>query len=627
MEQKNIFIEPNEEIVSIIDRLAQDKGKEIGLVIPRGAQVWQSSINLKLLKREADILGKDVTLIVTDSLEKEAAENVGFKVRRENDFPIELAQAKPTEKKREPKAIKVKTLTSPKERLGKNKENMIGLLVEEMESDKEKDKINSSLNKEEDEVVTQLVQKKSPSGLDRFVPLKNKSIDVFSLKKPKKKSMDIVDPEDVKVNFFRRRILGEKFLSKKKIPQERIEPQPRQEDIIPPRMEPVRVEHEGRRLKWSKIFILFIILAVVISGTVTYLVLPSTEITITPKVEKKSFDLSLIGTVSISRIDEILNRLPLQEVKVVKSNSQEFLATGEKQLDEKAKGTITVYNEYSSSDQTLVATTRFESPDGKIFRIPKTITVPGAKIEEGRIIASSIDVEVIADQPGDDYNIGPADFTIPGFKGGPKFASFYGKSKESMSGGSIEKVKVVLAEDLEQAEKILIEQLKGEVSQALEEQIPSDLKILEGGLKEEIADITSTAKEDDQADKFNLGIDMVIRALLYREEDLKDLIDLNLIAQITEEKRPLSDTQKIKWQEPIIDWEKGEVSFSLEIEEDLAFKIDTDKLKSNLVGKEEVEVRKYLTSQPEIEKAKVTFWPFWANRIPKQEKKIKITVE
>ncbi len=613
---KNIFIEPNEEIVSIIDRLAHDKGKEIGLVIPRGAQIWQSSINLKLLKREADILDKDVTLIVTDSLEKEAAENVGFRVRKENDFPVELAQAKPIEKKREPKAIKVKTLTSPKERLGKDKENMIGLLVEEMESDKEKEKINSSLNKEEDEVVTELVRKKSPSGLDRFAPLKNKSIDVFSSKKTKKKSMDIVDPEDVKVNFFRRRILGEKT-----------KPQSGLEEIIPPRMEPIRVEHEGKRLKWSKLFIFFIILAVVVSGVVAYLTLPSTEITITPKVEKKSFDLSLVGTVSISRIDEILNRLPLQEVKVVKSNSQEFLATGEKQLDEKARGTITVYNEYSSSDQTLVATTRFESPDGKIFRIPKTITVPGVKIEEGRIIASSIDVEVIADQPGNDYNIGPADFTIPGFKGGPKFASFYGKSKESMSGGSTEKVKVVLAEDLEQAEKILVEQLKGEVSQALEEQIPSDLKILEGGLKEEIADITSTAEEDDRADKFNLGVDMVIRALLYREDDLKDLIDLNLIAQITEERRPLSDTQKIKWQEPTINWEKGEVSFSLEIEEDLAFKIDTDKLKSNLVGKEEVEVRKYLTSQPEIEKAKVTFWPFWANEIPKQEKKIKIIVE
>ena len=62
----------------------------------------------------------------------------------------------------------------------------------------------------------------------------------------------------------------------------------------------------------------------------------------------------------------------------------------EKELNEKARGSLTVYNEYSSSPQTLVATTRFESPEGKIFRIEKNIVVPGAKIEEGKIIASTI---------------------------------------------------------------------------------------------------------------------------------------------------------------------------------------------------------------------------------------------
>ena len=59
----------------------------------------------------------------------------------------------------------------------------------------------------------------------------------------------------------------------------------------------------------------------------------------------------------------------------------------------------------------------------------------------------------------------------------------------------------------------------------------------------------------------------------------------------------------------------------------MAFKINTDELKMELVGQKEVDVRRYLASQPKIEKAKVSFWPFWVNKIPKQEKKIKITVE
>ncbi|MFH1671217.1 MAG: hypothetical protein ABH889_00345 [Candidatus Portnoybacteria bacterium] len=603
MEQKNIFIEPNEEIVSVIDRLVQSKSREVSLVVPRGAQIWQSSINLKLLKREADNLNKEVTLIVSDNSEREAAEGIGFLVKKEKDFPVQFAQAGPIKRREEPKATKAIPLSERK--LDKDKDNMIDLLVEGMESDRGKIQADSLAGEggEEDEIIARLI--KSGGG-------------------PERRMADIVNPEKVKVNFFRKRLLGEK---EKERPGEKVKIEQKTEDVVLSRVEPVRTIEGGSGFKWSKFLAFFIILAVIISGIVAYLVLPSTEIIITPKIEERKFDLSLIGTVSISRIDEILNRLPLQEIKVVKSDSQEFVATGEKQLNEKARGMITVYNEYSSSDQALVATTRFESPDGKVFRISKNITVPGAKIEEGQIIASSIDVEVIADQPGSDYNIGPTNFTIPGFAGSPKFASFYGKSKESMSGGSIEKVKVVTADDIKQGEKILIDRLKADVDGSLEEQIPGDLKILEGGLKEEVADISSTIEEGDPADKFNLSVDMVVRALLYKEEDLKDLIDLNLIAQIEDDKRPLSDTQKVKWEDPLIDWNKGEAQLSLEVQEGLAFKIDAEKIKNELVGKKEVDVRKYLASQPEIEKAKVNFWPFWVKKIPKQEKKIKITVE
>jgi len=46
-----------------------------------------------------------------------------------------------------------------------------------------------------------------------------------------------------------------------------------------------------------------------------------------------------------------------------------------------------------------------------------------------------------------------------------------------------------------------------------------------------------------------------------------------------------------------------------------------------LAGKDEIEVRKYLSSLSEIEGARVIFWPFWVKRIPKNKDKIKITIE
>ena len=69
----------------------------------------------------------------------------------------------------------------------------------------------------------------------------------------------------------------------------------------------------------------------------------------------------------------------------------------------------------------------YKSQTPIIFRIPKTVTIPGAKLESGELIPGKLEMEVTADNAGEKYNIEPSDFTIPGFKGSPKFEKFYAK--------------------------------------------------------------------------------------------------------------------------------------------------------------------------------------------------------
>ncbi len=607
---KTIYIEPNEEIISVVDRLIQTGSEQVDLVVPSGAQIWQSSINLKLLKREIDNLNKQVALIVSDDLGAEMAERVGFVVKKEKDLPGESVQQEQEEEKEQ------------EQEEAEDREDMIGLLVKKLESEKESVQPQAVLAK-----AGGKVEKDSSSSDSQPVPIHKKSPSLSGLrfKEPRKKMVDIVNPDkDVKVKFFRRQFL------RKKSP-ERIEPAAR--PAKPVELEPIARQQAAPMVRevpassrWPKFFIIFIVAAFLIAGLVGYLVLPTTEITLWPKTEKVNFDLSVLGSMGVSQIDENLNKIPLQAVEVKKTKSGEFLATGEKEINEKARGFITVYNEYSSSPQTLVATTRFESPEGKIFRIMESVTIPGAKVEQAQIIPSSIEVEVVADEAGEDYNIEPTDFTIPGFKGTPKFVGFYGQSKAPMSGGLTGKVKVASTEDVDKAEEGLIEELKNELRQALEEQIPDDLKIMEGGLKEEITTI-STIEPGTKTDKFTIEMKALTQVLLYKEEDLKNLVDLNLISQVSDNKVPLSETQQISWDEPVIDWVKGEALLSLKVEEEVAWQIDIQSLKQELVGQSEVEVRKYLANQEEIEKAKVSFWPFWVKKIPSQEKKIEIIIE
>ena len=92
------------------------------------------------------------------------------------------------------------------------------------------------------------------------------------------------------------------------------------------------------------------------------------------------------------------------------------------------------------------------------------------EIEEGEIVPSSIDVEVVADEPGKEYNIGPTTFSIPGFKGSPKYEGFYGKSTKPMTGGLIHQGKVVSEEDVARAETELKEALLEEAQEELKKQ-------------------------------------------------------------------------------------------------------------------------------------------------------------
>lgn len=154
----------------------------------------------------------------------------------------------------------------------------------------------------------------------------------------------------------------------------------------------------------------------------------SASIVITEKRGEK--EISLTIPVSIGSV--ATGTLPAQMIAVSARAERSLPATGEATVQSKAGGTITIVNEYSAEPQTLVRNTRFETPTGLIFRIQEAVTVPGKTAAGG----GTLDVRVVADDVGDDYNVGPiARFTVPGFAGKPQFESFYARSSEAMVGG------------------------------------------------------------------------------------------------------------------------------------------------------------------------------------------------
>ncbi|MEK7505828.1 MAG: hypothetical protein AAB597_02950 [Patescibacteria group bacterium] len=195
------------------------------------------------------------------------------------------------------------------------------------------------------------------------------------------------------------------------------------------------------RMSTKLILLAFAVLIII--GGVSYSLWVGATVTLTRKSVSSTLDASVVAeerapagglgyvTLSISRVSE-----------------KEVPATGEKNVEKRAAGTIVIYNNYSAASQRLVTNTRFETPEGKIYRISAPVVIPGRKGTGSNTTPGSIEAVVTADSPGEEYNGPPTDMTIPGFKGTPQYSKFYARSKTSFVGGFRGVVKTAKPEDL-----------------------------------------------------------------------------------------------------------------------------------------------------------------------------------
>lgn len=99
-----IYLEPDEEITSVIDKLRGSNHDAVALVVPRGASLAQSIVNLKLLKKSAKELGKDIALVATDRIARNLGSQIGLTVYSkvsEAEKGIKKFALEPVEKKDE----------------------------------------------------------------------------------------------------------------------------------------------------------------------------------------------------------------------------------------------------------------------------------------------------------------------------------------------------------------------------------------------------------------------------------------------------------------------------------------------------------------------------------------------
>jgi len=372
--------------------------------------------------------------------------------------------------------------------------------------------------------------------------------------------------------------------------------------------------------------------ATVIIATLAYLawfILPKVDIRIVAKkVQWASTDPVIVNT-NINTPDSASRQIPGEILTEKKTTVATYKASGQKYVERKAHGTITIVNAYSSTPQPLVATTRFQAPDGRIFRLANQITVPGARVTEGKIEPSSIDAAVVADKTGSEYNIGPVEkFTIPGFTGSDKFGGFYGLSRQAMSGGFIGTSTFPTDQDIAAAKEEAQKKIRDALMTSFTiNTLPSTFAFVKGS---EVYTIKEPAinTETDENGMFSAVVEGTLSVIAFKPDDASSLLRENgLSTNNLDADRYEQKNQSAVYGKAMVDWAGGKMTLPVEYTTTFAYRIDADAIKKNSAGKKELELKTAILSTPGVDKLTVSFWPFWVQSVPKKLSHISVVVE
>ncbi len=316
--------------------------------------------------------------------------------------------------------------------------------------------------------------------------------------------------------------------------------------------------------------------------------------------------------------------LPFAVISVKKVATKTVSGNSTKTVHRASSGKITVYNTRSVR-QKLVAKTRFESPNGLVFRIRDAITVPSAH----GIIPGSVKVRVYADEAGSRYNIPPTSFTLPGLSGTSLASKVYAKSGSAMTGG-FSGTESQVSPDIEaSARGALHTALAKDMLNAIQAQVPKGYVLLKGAATTTYEDLPNTQISSGKA---NIRVQGVTTAVVFPKSDFAKLVATSIVGTYSGQPVKLTGTSGItlipaKDIPSSKDVANNEVfDFALSGNTTVVWNVNPKRIATAIAGKTRDEAQTILRGFPEIKQAHLSMSPFWENTLPNDPSKITVTV-
>lgn len=378
----------------------------------------------------------------------------------------------------------------------------------------------------------------------------------------------------------------------------------------------IKVPNFGRfRLK-----MVLSVLAVIGLGVGWYMafkVAPKAHVTIEAQTSRVATEVRFWVNPNLKENDIATKKIVGEVQEISKTVTERFESTGEKDVGAKATGVMTVQNCDSSQSLSLPAGTIFtDNTNGFDYTSDSTASVPGGSFSGGGCdTPGEVDVTVTAVDSGDTRNLSPRGYSVSGVSG---FVTGFGGS---MSGGTSKIVKVVSAEDITKAKRLLLSKTDDKIKSELTTLFAADTVIIDGTFKTANTTAVTSVKVGGEATEASVSAQFTYSIIGISSEDMGAILEQHQATLVDIEAQSILDNGVSTVKLEVIEELKDSV-YKIEANTNgfVGPELNTEELAIEIAGMKFSEAVSHIKSKAGVREVTLELTPFWVFSVPSPEK-------
>jgi hypothetical protein len=561
----SVYINLEDDVSKIIIRLKHQSSPQIVLVCPKRCFLFSDSINLKLLKKQVDLLGKEIFILTMDEKGQTYAQEAGFELKYLPKISSSKSFSDVTISARAPAAAPIQPaeLESP-----------FGPLASASTA------------------IKNIAHKIAPAKISASVVGPGPSLSpTVKYAEPKVEVKETLFPDafEIKKDYLE---------------------------------EPAKSHNR-------KIITGIVAVSLILALLLVFVILPKATVVVYPKTEPVTRDMEISASVNAKNLDPVSLVLPAAAVNETAVVSDKFQSQGKTQIGNKATGTVKIYNFTKLPINLKALTTVLSSGGKTYSLVSdvsdlKPTLYSNQMTKEVNQASLGDSVEIIATQGGDDSNL-PAGtrLEISNQVFGSRPLLLYAKADSEITGGTTRYLSVISQSDLDSAKT----RLQDEALKQVQDKLGSSGGVLEdGAFMENNVQFTTDNPAGAQTPSFTGNLQEAIAGVSFKRDDLTKLIFQRIgqtldINKTLEQSNPDRTVIKVK----SVDVNNGLVVLEVHFEGQAVFNVNLQNIAPELVGKSLSQVNEILRSKAEIDRVDITLAPSWQKYFPFFVNKIQVS--